>query len=570
MAQATEKPQAGSLAAPHVYPRHGATASTDGGSCHPVVVVGGGMVGLTIALALALRGQRVLVLEADDSVNRGSRAVCLSRHTLEIYSRLGLGPTLLGKGIAWQRGRVLHGTRRLYTFALENEDGSRYPPFLNLQQYYLEEALVAACAATGRVDLRWQHRVCGISNDAERVQLAIDTPHGPLTLFAEWLLACDGADSSVRRCLGLSFSAQDFADAFVVADVAMQPDFPTERCFWFNPPFHPEGAVLLHRQADGIWRVDFQLGLGNDPPPEALSDWLATRLAALLGPGRPFAVHWAERYRFRCGRLARFRHQRTIFLGDAAHEVSPFGARGGNSGVHDADNLAWKLLAVLRGCAPAALLDTFDAERGPASDENIRQAARSLTFIAPPDAATRALRDAILDLAERHAFARPLVNTGRLISPALLTGSPLNTADATTWPGGVPPGAPARDAPLLCDGRPAWLLDHLAADAFTLLLFGPPDEVGAEAMAALAGRTRHGGVAVHAVFVSPEEADGVLWDQSGVAAARYGAQSGAAVLLRPDHYVAARWREFDPAAVAVARHRALGLGLGGDKEGGMT
>ena len=560
MAHPAAEPPARPLPSPHVPPRHEAPVSTDQGARHPVVVAGAGPVGLTAALALALRGQRVVVLDDDDSTSGGSRAVCLSRHTLEILSRLGLGPALGEKGVGWRRGWVLHGSRRLYTFELEPEGASRHPPFLNLQQYHLEEALVAACAATGRVDLRWRHRVANVEPGAERVELAIDTPHGPLALAADWLLACDGADSTVRGALGLAFPGEAFAGTFLVADVAMQPDFPTERWFWFNPPFHPEGAVLLHRQADDIWRVDFQLGPDGGPSPEETGGWLAARLAALLGPEVSFAVHRAERYRFRSARLARFRHHRVLFLGDAAHQVSPFGARGGNSGIHDADNLAWKLLAVLKGHAPASLLDSYDAERVRAADENMREAARSLAFIAPADTATAALRDAALELAGRHAFARPLVNTGRLIRPAVLTGGPLETPDATPWPGGVPPGAPAPDAPLLCDGREAWLLDQLAASGFSLLLFGPPDEVAAEAMATLAARTRHGGLPVHVVFISPEEADGVLWDRDGAAAARFEAQPGTAVLLRPDRYVAARWREFDPVAVAVAWRRAHGAG----------
>ena len=279
----------------------------------------------------------------------------------------------------------------------------------------------------------------------------------------------------------------------------------------------------------------------------------------MLGPDVPFELEWVSVYTFRCRRLDGFRYGRTLFLGDAAHQVSPFGARGGNAGIQDTDNLGWKLLAVLRGDAPAALLDSYDSERMAAADENILHSTRSTDFITPKNEAARAYRDAVLELAERHDFARPLVNSGRLSRPAVLRDSRLNTPDAAVWTGGLPPGAPAADAPVQRDGQADWLLRHLGGESFSLLLFGAPDELPAAALAAPAGRARHDNWPVRSVIVSPVEADGVLWDREGLAAARYDAQPGTSVLLRPDQHVAARWRGFDPAAVAAARRRALGF-----------
>jgi 3-(3-hydroxy-phenyl)propionate hydroxylase len=226
-----------------------------------------------------------------------------------------------------------------------------------------------------------------------------------------------------------------------------------------------------------------------------------------------------------------------IFLGDAAHQVSPFGARGGNGGVQDADNLAWKLAAVLRGEADEALLDSYDAERSPAADENIRHSTRSTDFITPKTRAAHAIRDAVLELAAHHAFARPMVNSGRLSRPALLSASPLNTAD--DWEGGVPPGAVAEDAPVQRDGAPDWLLAHLRG-AFTVLAFDPPTPIAG------------------AVIVTSNPVPGALWDSEGLAYARYAARPGSVVLIRPDQHVAARFRHHDPALIAAARQRALG------------
>jgi 3-(3-hydroxy-phenyl)propionate hydroxylase len=320
----------------------------------------------------------------------------------------------------------------------------------------------------------------------------------------------------------------------------MKAEFPPERWFWFEPPFHPGGSVLLHRQADDVWRIDFQLGWDADPEAEKDPERVTARVRAMLGPDVPFALEWVSVYTFRCRRLEKFVHGRTIFLGDAAHQVSPFGARGGNGGAQDADNLAWKLAGVLRGDAPEALIATYDAERIPAADENIRHSTRSTDFITPKTEAARAYRNAVLDLSENHAFARPLVNSGRLSRPASCPDSPLNTRDAEHWAGGVPPGSPAPDAPVNGDD---WLLQHLGG-TFALLVYSPttplPDF----------------GALVRVLAVTPEAAPGCLSDSAGLVARRYDARPGTTILFRPDQHVAARWRALDFSAVAEALHRA--------------
>lgn len=514
-----------------------------------VVIVGGGLVGLTLALDLARRGTPSVLLDEDDTVSVGSRAICWAKRTLEIMGRLGLGQRFLGKGITWNTGRVYVQEREAYAFDLLPEQGHEYPAFVNLQQYYAEEWLVAACAATGLVDLRWRNKVATVENRADGALLSVETPDGPYRLHAQWLLACDGARSLVREQLGLPFLGQVFRDRFLIADIVMKVPFPAERRFWFDPPFHPGQSVLLHKQPDDVWRIDFQLGWDADPEEEKRPGKVRARVAQMLGPAVPFELDWVSVYTFRCRRLERFRHGRILFVGDSAHQVSPFGARGGNGGVQDADNLAWKLDAVLKGAAPEALIETYDAERIPAAEENILNSTRSTDFITPKNEAARAYRDAVLALSARSALARPLVNSGRLSRPAVLRGSPLSTPGGEDSP--LPPGAPAVDAPVLDRGRPDWLLRHLggpgAGYGFTLLALAGED---APPPAPPEGVAR--------VVVGETETTGALFDASGLVARRWGLSPGQAVLLRPDQHVAARFAAPDSAAIAAAHARALG------------
>ncbi len=390
-------------------------------------------------------------------------------------------------------------------------------------------------------------------------------PRGRTELQCEWLIAADGARSVARRQLGLQFIGQTIRDRFLICDVATDADFPNLRQFWFDPPFHRERSVLMHRQANNLWRIDLQLGWYADPAAEQQPGRVATRLRRILGEQAVFRVESAEVYTFQCRRLERFVHGRVLFAGDAAHQVSPFGARGANSGVQDADNLGWKLRLVLAGLAPAALLASYDHERVAAADENLRCAAQAAEFVAPRSPMARALRDAALHLASRFSFARDFINSGRLSQPMVYAGSPLTTPDhpPDRFRGGVPPGAPCMDAPVeRHGGAESWLLRHLGFD-FTALVFDetpPPGEV--ERLAALPVPVRtvvvRVGTAGTADTTATDETTGAAWlaDPAGLARDRYDAQPGTTYLIRPDQHVAARWRRFNPTAIAAALARA--------------
>ncbi|HEY1091834.1 MAG TPA: FAD-dependent oxidoreductase, partial [Burkholderiaceae bacterium] len=333
----------------------------------PVLVVGAGPVGLTAALDLAQRGVQVVLIDDNDQVAIGSRAVCWAQRTLEIWDRLGIGEEIAARGVRWQVGRVFHGESLAYHFDLAEEGGSKMPPFVNLQQNLVEQMLVEACMKEPLIELRWKHRLVGLHQAGDHVRAEIEAPEGKVMLEADWLLACDGAKSDTRKLLGLTFEGQVFPDRFLIADVRMQGDFPAERWFWFDPPFHPGQSVLLHKQAEDLWRIDFQLGRDADAELEKRPERVLPRIRAMLGPEARFELDWVSVYQFACRRLEKFRHGRVFFVGDSAHQVSPFGARGANSGVQDADNLGWKLAAVLQGTAPESLLDSYHAERAAAA-----------------------------------------------------------------------------------------------------------------------------------------------------------------------------------------------------------
>ncbi|MPZ11288.1 MAG: FAD-binding protein, partial [Kiloniellaceae bacterium] len=238
------------------YPYRRSPDQDGAASHHPVIIVGAGLVGLTAAVDLATRGVPSIVLDDDDTVSFGSRAICFSKRTLEIYDRLGIGEKLRAKGVTWNRGKVFFQDRMVYAFDLLPEGGHCWPAFMNLQQYYAEQWLVERAADLGLSDLRWRNKVTAVRQVGDRVALTVDTPDGPYDLTCDYLLAADGARSQVRHSLDLRFDGQVFQDRFLIADVVMQADFPSERWFWFDPPFHPGQSALLHRQPDNVWRID--------------------------------------------------------------------------------------------------------------------------------------------------------------------------------------------------------------------------------------------------------------------------------------------------------------------------
>src|SRR5436305_644883 len=511
---------------------------------HPIVVIGAGPVGLSAAIDLAQRGRNVVLVDDADHIGEGSRAICFSKRSLEYWDRLGVAERMVEKGVVWSVGRIFHGADQLYQFNLLPEQGHKMPAFINLQQFYAEAYLAGRAAQLPGIDLRWRNKVIGLEQRNDQVLLTIETPDGPYRLAARYVVACDGARSSLRRLVGADFKGQQFEDQFLIADVKMAAEFPTERWFWFDPPFHAGRSALLHRQPDDVWRIDLQLHPDADPVIEKRPENVRPRIARMLGHEK-FEFEWISLYKFQCRRMDKFTHGREMFAGDAAHQVSPFGARGANSGLEDAENLAWKLDRVLKRISPEALLESYHVERSAAADENIRESTRSTDFMAPGSRQEARLRQAVLSLARETEFGKRMINGGRLSVPSIYD-SPLSTADGDAWRGGPRPGASMLDAPIAArGGTSSYLTDAFikAGTRFTLLEFANGAAVDAgEGL----GVIRIGG---HDGFA----------DCEALVRSRYDAEPVSAYLLRLDGYVAALFRQPTRSALEGALARAAGI-----------
>ncbi|WP_333706386.1 FAD-dependent oxidoreductase [Ottowia beijingensis] len=534
---------------------------TEGKTGHyPVVVVGAGPVGLSAAIDLAQQGQDVLLLDNDDTVSIGSRGVCYAKRALEVLDRMGCGDKFVQKGVSWDVGRTFLREGEVFNFNLRPEADHHRPGMINLQQYYLEEYLIErARQLSDKLQMRFKSNVISVVPGEDEVTVRVETPDGPYSLTTDWLVVADGARSPIRTMLGLDIEGKIFMDRFLIADVVMKADFPAERWFWFDPPFHPNQSVLLHKQADNVWRIDFQLGWDADPVEERKPEKVIPRIQAMLGDEREFELEWVSIYTFQCRRMNRFNHGRVLFVGDAAHQVSPFGARGANSGIQDTDNLAWKLKLVMDGQAPATLLDTYTEERGWAADENIMNSTRSTDFITPKSATSKTFRNAVLELAANYPFARALVNSGRLSVPSWLATSSLNTPDADAFKGNMIPGAPMADAPVQAAGGDGWLLHQLGNRFQALHYVEDADALDAGAAQALS-ELQAGGIPVEPIVVARKgQAPAglkTLIDTKGCVAQRYDLQPGTTYLCRPDQHVAGRWRALDASKIKAAVARA--------------
>jgi 3-(3-hydroxy-phenyl)propionate hydroxylase len=499
----------------------------------PVVIVGAGPTGMTAALDLAHYGVPSILLDEDNKLSEGSRGIAYHWSALAVWEKLGAGQAMLDKGIAWSRRHTYFGEKEIYTQTFPSPEAGALPPFLNLQQYYVERFLLDRIESQPLVQLHWNHKVTGLRQEPGRVTLKVDTPAGQQEFAARFVLACDGARSTLRKLLDLDFPGRTFDDRFLICDIQADLDFPHEPRFFFNHPTHPGSTVLIHPQPDSVWRIDWQIGAGADVEAERSPEKMDARIRAFIGDV-DYRIVWLSDYRFHQRLLERFRHGNVFFAGDAAHLVAPFGARGMNSAVQDVENLVWKLVLVLNGAAPEALLETYQAERWPAQAENQRVTTGTMKFMAPSTPWQRLKRELVLRLAGPFPAVRKWVNSGRMSTPYVYPDSVLTLPDEE-------PGNAWKEAPALGSK----LVDRL----LSVWLDGQKAETRLRALT---------GSGFVVLYTAREPAEAALFAAAArlperipcrvvpVLAGLDPLEAGSALLLRPDGHLAARRRNLDP------------------------
>jgi 3-(3-hydroxy-phenyl)propionate hydroxylase len=527
-----------------------------------VVIVGSGPAGLVAALELARLGVPSAVLTAELQVSAGSRAIVFTRRSMEILQQVGVAHRVTERGLPWRFGNSHYRGRRVFRMEAPHDPDDRFFPMINLQQQYLEEYLLDAVAASPLIDLRWGNKVTGVEQRDGHARVSVDTPGGPYALDTDWVVVADGGRSAIRAAMNLQMEGASYEGFFVIADIRIDLPMPTERLAYFDPDWNPGNTILMHREPQGIWRVDYQLPEGETPEealrPASLKARIDAQLAMIGHAGVPWEMDWSSVYSARTLTLPEFVHGSVIFTGDAAHLLPIFGVRGANTAFQDAQSLAWHLAFVVKGLAGRSLLANYSAERVGAAREIIEEAGKSTRFMTPPSHGFMLLRNAVLSLSLTQDFVRPLYHW-RTSRPHEYTHSALNSAgdDDALFTAGPAHGAPPRNVRLGADDH---LLDHLGG-GFDLLYFTSAAAVPA-ALRQVVDAARERGVPLRLTAVGAAHpvagADATLADADGHLRERYGVQaSGAAYLLRPDQHVCARWLTLDATRLQAALNTAL-------------
>ncbi|MEO7127958.1 MAG: FAD-dependent oxidoreductase [Rhodoferax sp.] len=521
---------------------------------HPIVIVGGGITGLTLACSLAQLGVEAVLLDEDNTVGvkgASSRGICYTQKSLEIFHRLGIYQRIANKGIQWSVGRTFAGQDEIYSFDLREQSSfnlSTQPPFINIQQFYIEGFLVERIHELGHVDIRWKSRVTALEQNNEFATLTVETPAGSYRIEADHVIDATGCTTPFHAWCGASVHTKRGDDRWCIADVRFSKHPPVERHTWIEAPFNENRAVWQHLMADNVWRIDYQMAPNADPAYVSREDVVRERLIHQFGPDAQVDIVWVGPYAYRSQWVDQMRVGHVFFMGDTAKVVSPFGARGGNTGVADADNLAWKLAAVLRGQATSALLDSYHDERHQAARQNVMVTNRTARFLRPADGVERLFRSAAISLARQHPFARSLINTGRMAVANSYTQSRIceatgglsvqnvafNWADGESGSNGTKPGTQGVVNDLL-----TWAQGQLL-----VLVFGDVSNAASQRLRQLAADTPVRCVQVVGTGGQAQAREHVL-DPKGHLQGACHVFGHAWALVRPDGYLAATGEAVD-------------------------
>ena len=526
---------------------------TEGVRQVPIIIVGAGITGLSMACALACHGIESIVLDEDNTVGvkgAASRGICYTQKSLEIFQRLGIYQRIAQRGVQWSVGRTFAGADEVHSFDLRQQSSfslSAQPPFINIQQFYIEGYLVERIQQLGRTELRWKNRLTGFEQGEGQATLTVSTPAGNYRISASHVIDATGSVSPLRKWLAVPFKTKRGDDRWCIADVRFSEHPPVERHTWIEAPFNENRAVWQHLMADEVWRIDYQMAPDSDPAQVSSLAQVRERLRRQFGPEVRVDIVWVGPYAYRSECVDAMRCGRVFFMGDSAKIVSPFGARGGNTGVSDADNLAWKLAAVLKGFAPPRLLETYHQERHQAATENVRVTNRTARYLRAPEGAERVFRNATIALAKRYPFARPLINTGRMAVANSYSRSGICSPQA---------GTSVQNASLSwANADPAVLNDLVAwcAGRLLLLTFGGLSRAGAKRLQRLSMTAPVRVVQVIEPGQQPSAREHVVDIHGNLAGACCLPGRDGWALLRPDAYLAALGKRIDGALVSAVQ-----------------
>jgi 3-(3-hydroxy-phenyl)propionate hydroxylase len=537
-------------------------------SAHPaqtrqqVVIVGSGPAGMVTALELARHGVASVVMTSELQFSQGSRAICFTRRSMEILQQVGVADRMTAGGLPWRFGNSYYRGQRVFRMEAPHDEDDRFFPIINVQQQFLEEYLHDACKANPLIEFRWGNKVNNVQQKDGYAVLEVDTSEGIYHLESHWVVAADGGRSALRNAMNLEMEGTSYEGFFVIADIKIDLPFPTERLAYFDPDWNPGNTILMHREPNGIWRVDYQLPEGETPEealkPESMKARIDAQLAMIGHAGTPWEMDWSSVYSARTLTLPNFVQGNVIFTGDAAHLLPIFGVRGANTAFQDAQSLGWHLAFVLKGLASQKLLTNHSDERVGAAREIIYEAGKSTRFMAPPAGGFELLRNAVLSLSLTQEFVRPLYHW-RTSRPHEYTHSMLNSKgdDNGLFKAGPAHGAPPQNVRL---GASDFLLDHLGG-GFDLLYFTDAEVIPADLQTVIqAARTK--GIPIKVIAAGSAKAvmgaDLSLPDSNGHLRTRYGIPAnGGAYLFRPDQHICARWLTLDATRLQAAINTAL-------------
>lgn len=528
----------------------------------PVLVVGAGPTGLTVANELARHGVPPRIIDRGPVPATTSRALVVQPRTLEIFDDIGVIEQVIATG-ASATGLTITFAKKTVELDFAGQltgpaNYTAYPEPRTLSQHDTERILTELLSRQG-VEIERGRELADLSQDGETVTVSLRGDDGSIeTLRCRWVIGCDGAHSAVRKAAAIPFSGSTYRDEFIMADAELDWKLPHGGLYGFPSPAGIFAAFSM--PGENRYRIFGNFPPGPDGPSAEYSEPSHEEFQAMVDERVPFPAtvvkeYWVTRYRVHSRTVPRYRAGRVFLVGDAAHVHSPAGAQGMNTGIQDGYNLAWKLALVERGLAGASLLDSYQAERHPVGVQLLKTTDRLFSAFGGQNPLARLARGRLAPLLASRVLTRSWVRRrfiGLLAQLRLhYPDSPLNAEDGAGWRDAPAPGDRAREAGVIIDGRHARLYEVFRGTHHTVLLFTGFDDDARPAVEicriAEQVEQMHPGMVKARVVTAERFADhaAALGDPTRSAHRQYGITSACAFIVRPDKYIGYRGRGVD-------------------------